>query len=107
MSAVPKRPGQTEGTALDRLSNAVLTGCPEVSWKQMEVCRMAETQKLVTITGRVQMVGFRFFAVRQAQRHAICGYVRNRYDGSVEVLAQGEERDLSRFLSTLKKGPLS
>jgi acylphosphatase len=33
------------------------------------------------------------------------GYVRNRYDGAVEVEAEGDEAELERFLDTLRKGP--
>lgn len=33
------------------------------------------------------------------------GYVRNRYDGAVEVEAEGDEAELERFLETLRKGP--
>lgn len=59
------------------------------------------------IYGRVQMVGFRFFAVRTAEKYGISGYVRNRMDGSVEVLGQGEEKELSKFISRIKQGPSS
>ncbi|MCA1818293.1 MAG: acylphosphatase, partial [Acidobacteria bacterium] len=41
------------------------------------------------ISGRVQRVGFRFFAQRAAARHQVAGYVRNLADGRVEVLAEG------------------
>jgi len=59
------------------------------------------------IHGRVQMVGFRFFAVRQAQKFGVTGYVRNLPDGTVEVLAQGDSADIDGYASTLKRGPSS
>ena len=57
------------------------------------------------ITGRVQGVGFRFFAQRQAIRHGLKGYVRNLPEGGVEVLAVGEREVLEAFLQDLKTGP--
>lgn len=59
------------------------------------------------IYGRVQMVGFRFFTLRTAERYGISGYVRNCMDGSVEVLGQGEKNELSKFISRVKHGPSS
>ncbi|MEP6705591.1 MAG: acylphosphatase, partial [Acidobacteriota bacterium] len=44
------------------------------------------------IRGRVQGVGYRYFAQRSAARHQIRGYVRNLDDGRVEAYAQGAER---------------
>ena len=57
------------------------------------------------ISGQVQGVGFRYFAAREATLLGITGYVRNLYDGSVEVLAQGESDMVDCFLSILKEGP--
>jgi len=59
----------------------------------------------VTLTGRVQGVGFRWFALRQAQLYGIRGQVRNMPDGSVEVVACGDEPALGIYLSVLRKGP--
>jgi acylphosphatase len=57
------------------------------------------------IFGDVQGVGFRFFAERHAQRLGLDGYVRNRYDGAVEVEAEGPSSALEQFLAELRHGP--
>lgn len=49
-------------------------------------------------SGHVQGVGFRFTAQRIAQRHAVAGYVRNLPDGRVEIVVEGEESAVERFL---------
>ncbi len=59
----------------------------------------------VIIHGQVQMVGFRYFAWRTAERHAISGWVRNRRDGAVEVEAAGPRRRLDAFVQDLRSGP--
>ena len=58
------------------------------------------------VTGRVQGVGFRFFAERAAREAGIKGWVRNASDGSVETIAEGEESAVARYLDRLRKGPL-
>ncbi len=55
----------------------------------------------VKYSGRVQGVGFRFTAERLARQRGLAGYVRNLYDGGVEVVAEGEEESLKVFLSDL------
>jgi acylphosphatase len=57
------------------------------------------------IFGDVQGVGFRFFAEREARKLGLDGYVRNRYDGAVEVEAEGTASALEQFLSALRRGP--
>ena len=57
------------------------------------------------ITGKVQGVGFRFFVQQQAQELGNNGWVSNKSNGDVEVLAQGEKADLERFISKVKEGP--
>jgi len=49
------------------------------------------------IVGDVQGVGFRYFAQSQARRLGLDGYVRNRYDGAVEVEAEGDATSLGPF----------
>jgi acylphosphatase len=58
-----------------------------------------------TVEGRVQGVSFRYFVSEQAQRLGLSGWVRNRYNGDVEVLAEGNRHDLERLLSALHQGP--
>jgi acylphosphatase len=60
-----------------------------------------------TISGRVQGVGFRFFAERVANQLGIRGYVKNLWDGSVEVYAVGDENSLEEFKRHLAEGPRS
>ena len=56
------------------------------------------------VTGRVQMVMYRDFTARSARKLGIVGTVRNCTDGSVFVVAEGEESALSQFLLLLRKG---
>jgi len=58
------------------------------------------------ITGRVQGVGFRNFVWQQARAAGVHGFVRNTRDGSVEVVAEGEEPALEQLRQKLWKGPL-
>ena len=57
------------------------------------------------IEGYVQGVGFRMFVQRAASSLGLTGWVRNRWDGSVEVLAEGERQSLEKLLSDLHIGP--
>jgi acylphosphatase len=57
------------------------------------------------VHGRVQGVGFRAFVWRQTQRLEIAGWVRNRFDGTVEVLADGSEGEHDKLMALLEKGP--
>jgi len=54
---------------------------------------------------RVQGVGFRFFAGRAAREAGVVGWVRNRPDGTVETLAQGDEASVARYFEALRAGP--
>ena len=56
----------------------------------------------VIFIGRVQGVGFRFTALRMAQRHQLTGFVRNLPDGTVEMLAQGPARDIDDCIQDIK-----
>ncbi|MGB9682603.1 MAG: acylphosphatase [bacterium] len=62
---------------------------------------------IVVLSGRVQGVGFRSFAHYKAFVLGIKGYVTNRWDGKVEVIAEGPIDKLEEFLGELKKGPVS
>jgi acylphosphatase len=57
------------------------------------------------ISGRVQGVGFRYFAERNAAREGIHGWVRNLPDGRVEAAAEGEAEAIDRFEGRLRQGP--
>jgi acylphosphatase len=59
------------------------------------------------VRGRVQGVGFRFFAQREAETLSLTGWVANCRDRSVEVVAEGSRDALDRFLQSLRRGPAS
>ena len=59
----------------------------------------------VAVRGKVQGVGFRWFVRERARALGLTGWVRNREDGSVEVLALGEEGALRQLRSLLGTGP--
>ncbi len=61
----------------------------------------------VVVSGRVQGVGFRFFAEEWAQRLGLGGHARNLPDGRVEVAAEGPEEAVREFLDAVRRGPRS
>ena len=63
------------------------------------------TRLHATVAGRVQGVGFRAFVEQCAEAYHLNGWVRNRWDGSVEVLVEGERPALERMLAALRQGP--
>jgi acylphosphatase len=65
-----------------------------------------ETFRLHAIVeGRVQGVGFRYFTQENAVRLGLTGWVRNRWNGTVEVVAEGPRGDLEKMLTTISRGP--
>lgn len=61
--------------------------------------------RLLRIAGRVHGVGYREWLGDQAQQHGISGWVRNRADGTVEALLDGEEDALNAVLTACRRGP--
>ncbi len=57
------------------------------------------------VSGVVQGVSYRLFARHNAAVHGLTGWVKNREDGCVEVVAEGEEARLKEFLRVLEEGP--
>jgi len=57
------------------------------------------------VSGRVQGVGFRYFALDAARRDGLHGYVTNHDDGTVEAVAEGEADAVERFERALRRGP--
>ena len=60
----------------------------------------------ILVTGRVQGVGYRFFTQETADMYGITGWVRNCFNGNVELEAQGNSELLQQFIKELKKGPM-
>jgi acylphosphatase len=59
----------------------------------------------LVISGRVQGVGFREAAVDAARAAGVAGWVRNRADGTVEVLVQGSPDAVDRLVAWCRRGP--
>ncbi|MFM2481090.1 acylphosphatase [Celerinatantimonas sp. YJH-8] len=64
----------------------------------MPVCKRA------FVSGRVQGVGFRYFALMEARNLNLEGYARNLSDGQVEVVMKGSDVNVSKMLAWLRKG---
>src|SRR5258706_13192905 len=67
--------------------------------------RMALKQLNLVVRGRVQGVFFRASTQREARRLGVTGWVKNRNDGSVEILAEGEETSIRELYGWAQKGP--
>jgi acylphosphatase len=59
----------------------------------------------IFVLGYVQAVGYRLFTKRYADHFHITGFVQNQGDGSVKVIASGDEADLASFVEKLREGP--
>ncbi|MFL7891313.1 MAG: acylphosphatase [Anaerolineales bacterium] len=69
---------------------------------------MTDSEKMrlhVIVRGRVQGVGFRAFVVDSGLALGVTGWARNRWDGSVEVVAEGTRDALNTLLADLRRGP--
>lgn len=66
---------------------------------------MEELAKRFFVSGRVQGVGFRYFAEQQAGKLGVNGFVRNLSDGRVEVYAIGDARQMEALRALLRQGP--
>ena len=65
----------------------------------------AEKGLTAIVHGAVQGVGYRYFTQHRASQLGLKGHVSNRWDGTVEVVAEGEEGVLLRLLTHLLRGP--
>ena len=68
---------------------------------------MSVAIRQVTIRGRVQGVGYRYWVEQQATAHAVEGWVRNRRDGSVEALFSGPATKVAEMVALCRHGPRS
>lgn len=59
----------------------------------------------VTVTGRVQGVGYRAFVAAQARAHGLAGWARNRRDGTVEAALSGEAEAVDAAIAAMRRGP--
>ncbi len=60
----------------------------------------------ITVTGRVQGVGYRFFTKDTADMYGFSGWVHNCFNGDVEMEVQGNTELIQQFISELRKGPM-
>lgn len=68
---------------------------------------MADRRVHLRIRGRVQGVAFRYYTRRTAEKLGVVGWVRNRRDGSVEAVAEGDETAMEKFVEWCGQGPSS
>ena len=66
---------------------------------------MTEIARRILVQGRVQGVGYRYWALSLARRWAVRGWVRNRHDGSVEILCIGAPHAVEGFAEQCQIGP--
>ena len=70
---------------------------------------MADAEDLTTlrllIEGHVQAVGFRYYAILEARKLGLNGWVRNLSDGAVEALASGSTEAIEAFVAVCMRGP--
>jgi len=59
----------------------------------------------IKVFGLVQGVGFRYSAIHKAKSLGIKGYVKNLYDGSVYIEAEGTQEKINEFLYWCRQGP--
>lgn len=71
---------------------------PFTAWKGMA---NGVIRKHIIFDGRVQGVGFRYYSVMKARSLGLTGWVKNLYDGTVEMEVQGREEDIQKLIAYL------
>ncbi|MEK6374156.1 MAG: acylphosphatase [Acidobacteriota bacterium] len=66
---------------------------------------MPKEQRVIRIHGKVQGVGYRFFATRVARRLGLKGSIQNNRDGTVDAVVEGEKSVIDEWLEQLREGP--
>lgn len=66
---------------------------------------MAAYAKRITVYGRVQGVGFRYFVQHVGNRVGVAGNVRNCSDGTVEIVVEGSGKKIAEFIKQVERGP--
>jgi acylphosphatase len=61
-------------------------------------------QLQIVVTGKVQGVGYRYFAQMKAVQFGITGWVKNRSDGAVEMVTTGTKENLDLFIEEIRRG---
>jgi len=61
-------------------------------------------QLQIVVTGKVQGVGYRYFAQMKAVQFGITGWVKNRSDGAVEMVTTGTKENLDLFIQEIRRG---
>lgn len=67
---------------------------------------MAVSRVRVLVSGRVQGVGYRQACADQARRHGLAGWVRNRADGRVEAVFEGQPAAVAAMIAWCREGPV-
>jgi acylphosphatase len=79
--------------------------CRFVAASGMTDTRKRRQSRRFLVSGMVQGVGYRYFALRAAERLGVVGYAKNLSDGHVEVYAVGSELALAKLRAELERGP--
>jgi acylphosphatase len=70
-----------------------------------EMAEQVNVRLHATVEGRVQGVGFRYFTQENAIKLGLTGWVRNRWNGTVEIVAEGSREELEKLLQAIGRGP--
>jgi acylphosphatase len=61
--------------------------------------------RIIRVHGKVQGVGFRFYATRVARRLGLTGWIRNQRDGTVDAAVEGESEKIDEWIEEIREGP--